>query len=134
MDTTETAKCQDCGRKITAAASIAAGRGSGCRAKVRAAARAAARAAVEAAKPAQLAKAIELIEDAGIIRVSAFYEFAAKSGDGLRTYLVDVPAETCNCMAGERGRYCYHLLAGQILTAAAGRPVRTAARTLALAA
>jgi hypothetical protein len=102
---------------LTAAASIARGRGRTCQAKVRKAA-AAAEAVV---KPEQHAKAVELIEDGGIVHLSRPGIFAAASSDGTTTYVVDTIAATCSCKAGLNGRYCYHVAAAQILTTATAR-------------
>lgn len=110
-------KCQGCGRKLTAATSIARGRGPVCRAKVR-------RAATNAesdVKAEQHAKAVELIEDGGIVPVSRPGVYAASSSDGSTIYLADAAAGTCTCKAGERGRLCYHLHAARILDAATAR-------------
>jgi hypothetical protein len=114
---TTPARCQSCGRKLTAASSVAAGRGPVCRGKVRRAA-----ATVELpVKPEQRAKAIELIEDGGIVPLSRPGVYAAASSDGTTTYVVNVPDQTCTCKAGLNGRYCYHLAAALILSAATGR-------------
>lgn len=104
--------CQDCGRRIWAAASVAAKRGSGCRAKLRAAVRA------SDAKAEQIAKAAELIDDGGIVPVSRPGIYAATSSDGTTIYVVNLPDQTCTCPAGQHGRYCYHLVAATILNAA----------------
>ena len=112
-----TVKCQSCGRKLTSATSVARGRGPVCTAKVR---KAAATAELPC-KPEQRAKAAELIEDGGIVPLSRPGVYAASSSDGTAVYVVDVNAGTCTCKAGQNGRYCYHLAAGQILTAATGR-------------
>lgn len=110
-------KCQECGRKLTSPASVAARRGPGCRAKIRKTA-----ASVQAAmKPEQHAKVIELIEDQGIVRTSRPGVFAATSSDGTAVYVVDMNTATCTCKAGQNGRSCYHAAAAEILTAARAR-------------
>lgn len=122
MDTTgHTAKCQQCGRtrrfRSAAAAANAAPNGRVCAAKVRMIA-----AAVELpCKPEQHAKAVELIEDGGIVRTSRPGVFAVSSSDGSTVYVTDATTRTCSCKAGQNGRYCYHLGAAEILTAASTR-------------
>jgi hypothetical protein len=111
MAPVEHATCQDCGRRIWAAASVAAKRGSGCRAKIRRAARA----AQADVKPGQLAKAVELIDDGGIVPVSRPGIYAATSSDGTTIYVTNLNDGTCTCPAGQHGRYCYHLAAASIL-------------------
>lgn len=114
-----TAKCQECGRtryfRSAEAAANAAPAGRICRARIRQAAAG----AQNAIKPDQYAKAIELIEDGGIVRTSRDGMFAATASDGTTVYVVDVTHQTCGCKAGQHGRYCYHLAAAQILTEAA---------------
>lgn len=115
--TQTTAKCQGCGRVLRAAKSIAIGRGRRCAAKVREAAKA----AQLAFKPAQVAKAEELIADGGIVAIRGRRAFRAVSTDGTRTYLT--APQTCTCAAGlksERAdqRVCFHRIAAAILQAA----------------
>ena len=112
MDTAERVTCQDCGRTLRAARSIAARRGPTCAAKIRRAAKA------SDAKPEQLAKAVELIDDGGIVPVSRPGIYAATSSDGTTIYVVSLPDQTCTCPAGQHGRYCYHLAAATILQTA----------------
>jgi len=109
---TEHVTCQDCGRRIWAAASVAAKRGSGCRAKIRAAIKA------SDVKAEQLAKAAELIDDGGIVPVSRPGVYAASSSDGTTIYVVNLNDQSCTCPAGQHGRYCYHLTAAAILNIA----------------
>ncbi|MFI7468653.1 DUF6011 domain-containing protein [Nonomuraea sp. NPDC049646] len=106
------ANCLSCGRKLTAAASIAAGRGRTCQAKVR---KAAIAADLTTYKPEQIAKAAELIDQNAIVPTSRDRLYAAVSSDGTTTYLVDQAAHTCTCKAGERGIRCYHLAAADVL-------------------
>jgi hypothetical protein len=110
--TAQHAHCLRCGRKLTAASSIKAKYGRGCRAIIRAAAIAA---AVRDFTTAQIDKARELIADGGLIRISHQGVFRAVSSDGTVTYLVH--AEADNCPAGLRGRPCYHKLGARILGA-----------------
>lgn len=107
-----------CGRKLTSAKSIAAGYGPVCLARIR---NAAATVELPGVKPAQHDKALELIADGGIVPTSRPGVFAAVSSDGTTTYLTDAGTGTCTCKAGQAGRYCYHLAAAAILTAASTR-------------
>jgi uncharacterized Zn finger protein len=107
--TAERVTCQDCGRTLRAARSIAARRGPTCRAKIRAAARTA------DVNAGQLAKAVELIDDGGIVPVSRPGVYAATSSDGTTIYVVNLTDATCTCPAGQHGRYCYHMVAATIL-------------------
>jgi hypothetical protein len=107
--------CLRCGRKLTSAKSCAAQVGPTCKAKIAAAAK-----AIEA-KPAQIAKAIELVELAAIVplphRRTGTRAFRVVSSRGDATYLST--ADHCNCPAGLKGRYgCYHMLTVQLITAA----------------
>jgi len=105
--------CTKCGRALRSAASVARRIGPWCLAKVRAAARVKAVAGFTAE---QWAKALELIEDGGIIRTGHAGVYRAVSGDGQRTYLVH--AATDNCPAGLRSRKtCYHSLSARLLGA-----------------
>lgn len=115
-NTTETAHCHRCGRTLTAAASIARGYGRACRAKVREAAKVV---DLTEYKAFQVAKAEELIEQGGIVPTSRTALFLAVSSDGTSRYMVDATEHSCSCPAGDKGRHCYHLLAADILTAAA---------------
>jgi hypothetical protein len=115
--TQTTAKCLGCGRVLRAANSVALGRGRRCLAKVREAVKVAA----SAFKPAQVAKAEELIADGGIIAIRGRRAFHTVSTDGARTYLT--APQTCTCAAGlksERAdqRVCFHRVAASILAAA----------------
>jgi hypothetical protein len=111
-----TARCQSCGRRLTAAASIARGRGRACWAKVRRAATALDRSGFTAQ---QQAKAIELIEQGGLISTSRSALYVAVSSDGVTNYLVDWAEGSCLCPATKP---CYHLLAAAVIEAAAARP------------
>ncbi len=116
MATTTTTKCTRCGRALRSAQSIADGMGRTCKAKV-----AAATVTVAAVyKPAQVAKAAELVELAAIVREGArrSTSFRAVSSRGDAVYAVDQAAHSCTCPAGEKGVACYHLAAADMLTAA----------------
>lgn len=111
--TQTTAKCLGCGRVLRAAKSIAAGRGRRCLAKVREAVKAAA----SAFKPAQVAKAEELIADGGILPIRGRRVFRVVSSNGAATYLA--APQACNCAAGLKSKNtCYHRVAATILAAA----------------
>ena len=118
QDTGKQAHCLRCGRKLTAARSVSEGMGRTCRVRVR---EAAATIELPGVKPEQHARALELIADGGIVPTSRPGVFAAVSSDGTATYIVSVTDGTCSCMAGQKGRYCYHLAGAQILTAASTR-------------
>lgn len=104
-------RCLRCNRPLKSARSLADGMGRTCKAHV-------ARAAKQAtAKPAQVAKAVELIEVGGIIPLRARRVFRTVSSDGTHTYLTAATGQ-CNCPAGLKGRGCYHVLGVQLLAAA----------------
>ncbi|RCG31971.1 hypothetical protein DQ384_05360 [Sphaerisporangium album] len=107
------AKCRRCHRALTSAKSIATGYGPGCAAKIRGAAKTA---DLTDFKPAQIAKATELIEQGGILRTRRPNLYTAVSGDGNTTYLV--ARQACTCPAGIKNRACYHRAALTILAAA----------------
>lgn len=67
------------------------------------------------AKTEQTAKAIELIEDGGIVQIRPTV-FRTVSTDGQELYLSH--PTNCSCPAGRNGRTCYHSLAAQIMLAA----------------
>lgn len=115
-------RCQrpGCGRKLTAPASRTAGYGPVCRRRIRDAA------ALVVAKAEQITKAAALIETCRITLAEPGV-YAAASSNGADIYYV-ADAETCTCPAGERARYCYHLAAAQILTAATLRHAHRATR------
>lgn len=112
MTTTEqTARCARCGRALTSARALRTGYGPTCYTKVRTAAREAA----TRHKPHQTAKAIELIEDGGVVpttRTGVYYTVGT-NGEIYKT------ARTgCTCPAGLTGRYvCYHRIAVEIVEA-----------------
>ena len=110
----KTCKCLRCGRALTSAESIARQYGPTCHAKITAAAKA------SAEKPAQVAKAVELIEVGGLVPLRGRRVFTVVASDGQNTYKTSPAA--CTCAAGLKGRYgCYHRLAAQLITA---RPAR----------
>jgi uncharacterized protein DUF6011/SWIM zinc finger len=119
MSATQTTKCHRCGRVLADAKSVAAGYGRTCRARIDAAAKAAA--SIE--QPAQVAKAVELVEDHGIVRVTGAL-FHAVSSNGTVLYEVTPVIGRCSCRAGQYGLRCYHLIAGEWIS---GQTARTAA-------
>lgn len=106
-------RCMRCGRRLQAAASIAAGYGSGCRARIRTAARTA---DLAAWTQRQLEDARELIEDGGVVPTSRPDVFRTVSSDGLEIHLTHPGA--CNCPAGLRSVRCYHRAAVALVLAA----------------
>lgn len=112
-------RCESCHRPLRAQASVAARRGPRCIAKVRTEARAAA----ERFKAEQVAKAVQLIEDGGLVPTSRPGVYRAVSSSGEVTYLV--AEQACSCRAGLNDRLCYHRIGVAILEAA--RPARRAA-------
>lgn len=109
-------RCPRCRRVLRSARSIAAGVGPTCKAKIAAAAK------TTTAKPAQVAKAAELIELGAIVpirgrRARRTSVFRVVSSDGTRTYLTATTGQ-CNCPAGLKSRDCYHGLAARLVTAA----------------
>jgi hypothetical protein len=122
--TSTTITCRKCGRDITSARSIReasrnGGYGRGCAAKV-------ADTVTSTDQPAEVSeKALELIEDGGIVRVTGAI-FLAVSTTGRVLYEVCPVTGSCTCKAGQHGRRCYHLAAAEAvsgLTAPAPKPV-----------
>jgi hypothetical protein len=105
--TTQTTQCGRCGRTLTDPESVAAGYGPVCAKRIAEAAQASTH------QPAQVAKAVELIETGGMVTVHHGRAYRAVSSDGQRTYLV--AGEACNCPAGLHGRMCYHRVAVELL-------------------
>jgi hypothetical protein len=105
--------CLRCGRRLSSTKSTATGYGPTCTRKVRKSARAE---VIAQHKPAQVAKAQELIEQGGVIPLRRNV-FRTVSSDGTRTYLT--APQACNCAAGLKGKHmCFHRIAAQIVTAA----------------
>lgn len=106
-------RCRRCNRPLKSDASQTRGYGRACAAKVRKAVKAAA----SAFKPAQVAKAEELIADGGIVAIRGRRVFRVVSSNGSGTYLA--APQACNCAAGLRAQHaCYHRVAASILAAA----------------
>lgn len=116
------AHCLRCGRKLTAAKSVADKYGRGCLAKIREAAISEARADFSAD---QQARADELIRDGGLVPTNREGVFRSVSSKGDTTYLTH--SQACTCFAGLKGRRCYHLLAARILGIASRRSLAKAA-------
>lgn len=112
MTATQTAaRCIRCSRVLRSAKSIADGAGRTCKAKIAAAAK------VAPFKPAQVAKAEELIADGGIVAIRGRRVFRVVSTKGDATYLT--APQACNCAAGLRAQHvCYHRIAASIVAAA----------------
>jgi ribosomal protein L37AE/L43A len=109
-------RCLRCRRRLTARASVGAGYGRTCRARIAEGAQVADLATFH---PWQIEKAREAIEQQAIVPLSRPGLFAAVSGDGSTTYLVDTLKASCTCRAAAHGRACYHLAGALILHAAA---------------
>lgn len=106
--------CLRCGRALRSLKSTTSGYGPTCTRKVRESARAE---VIATHKPAQVAKAVELIEQGGIIPLRARRIFTVISSDGTASY--KTAPQACTCPAGLKGRFvCYHRIAAQIVTAA----------------
>lgn len=113
---TRTAQCKRCGRTLTDPKSVAAKLGPVCAKKRAAEARAAA--VIAKHQPVQVDKAIELIGDAGILPVEPGRPvFTVVSSNGVDRYTT-TPTQ-CTCPAGLHGRTCYHLVAAELIVAAA---------------
>jgi Family of unknown function (DUF6011) len=111
---TPVTRCLRCRRTLTAAASVSAGYGPGCRARIRGAALTISPAEFTAA---QIARARELLADGGLISTHRAGIYQSVSGDGGTVYLTHWAG--CTCPAGTRGngRTCYHRAAAWILGA-----------------
>src|SRR5690606_9819310 len=111
--TKTTARCARCGRALTSARALRTGYGPRCYTKVRAAAREVA----AQHKPHQVAKAIELIEDGGVVPTTRTGVYHTVGTEGDEVYKTAITG--CTCPAGLRGRYvCYHRIAVEIVEAA----------------
>ena len=110
-NTKTTARCARCGRALTSARALRTGYGPRCYTMVRAAAREVA----AQHKAHQVAKAIELIEDGGVVpttRAGVYYTV------GTEGEVYKAATTGCTCPAGLRGKYtCYHRIAVEIIQA-----------------
>jgi hypothetical protein len=102
------ARCTRCGRKLSDAKSVARGYGRACGQRI------AAEAKVSAEKPEQVAKAVELLAVGAVVplRPGRVWLVVGSKGETYRT----APA-ACTCLAGVRGRMCYHRVATAMLAA-----------------
>lgn len=109
-----TTKCSECHRPLTAAKSIARGRGPVCdlKARRRAAAARLARIFKDADRAAN--KALRHLADKAIIPTRHDGQYLAVATEGDTAYLVDTIDRTCTCKAGQRHGRCTHLLAADI--------------------
>jgi Family of unknown function (DUF6011) len=119
--------CNRCGRVLTSAESIARGYGAWCAwlqwAEEKAEAdRERMIAAVLGVKPETTSKALELIDDGGIVfwavrldvlNGELFSRYRVVSSDGTRYY--NTSYSTCCCEAGAHGYTCYHVVAVRII-------------------
>ncbi|GAA4626969.1 hypothetical protein GCM10023196_037350 [Actinoallomurus vinaceus] len=111
MDTAT--RCRKCGRPLRNAKSIARGYGPTCKARIVAAAKTT---DLSDYTPAQIDRAIEVIEMDAAIPTGRPNVLRIVSGDGSTSYLTTDQA--CNCPAGLRQRRCYHRATATILNAA----------------
>ncbi len=109
---THTVKCLRCHRRITSPASIATGYGTGCLRKIR---KAAVSGRLAKFSPRQVADAVELIEDGGVVPLRRrIYLTVGGKGEVYRT----ATTGNCNCPAGLRGTSpCYHAAAVALIAA-----------------
>ena len=114
-DQAKTVRC-NCGRTLTDPRSIARGMGPVCARKARRAAEVIDLSAFRDSKAAK-SKAVELVEQAGIIPASRPGLFLAVSSDGANTYLVDTLEGSCTCKGFAHQGRCFHGVAAAILTA-----------------
>ncbi len=107
-------RCRKCRHVLRTAKSIALGYGPTCMKRIKE------NAAIAATdfKPAQVEKAMELIELGAIIATVHALLFKVVPASGAGRYIVNTSTRACTCKAGARGVRCYHLAAAQILTAA----------------
>lgn len=108
--TTKTSHCARCGRTLRDPKSIAAGVGPRCAKRIAEAAIV----VMAANSAAAVGKAIELIGDAGIVRVG-LGQFVTVSSRGDVRY--ETTPVSCTCTAGVYGRACYHQVAAQLIAA-----------------
>lgn len=108
--TTKTSQCKRCGRTLTDPKSVAAGIGPRCAKRIADAA------VIVMAQHSEtsVAKAVELIGDAGIVHVGRGL-FVTVSSDGITRY--ETTAASCACKAGTFGRTCYHQVAAKLIAA-----------------
>ncbi|ADP78361.1 DUF6011 domain-containing protein [Pseudofrankia inefficax] len=107
------ATCLGCGRRITAAASVARGYGEGCWRRARR------RAALLAGSfsDRQVEQAVEAVEDGAIVPAETPRAWLVVSSKGDEVYQTDGAA--CDCPAGQSGRICWHLASVALVERAA---------------
>lgn len=111
--TTHETRCLKCHRLLRCPSPD--GYGPKCRAKLRRAAR---NTELTQYKETLLAKAVELIEQGGLVPLRKNRVFTVSSSDGTTTY--KAARQGCTCPAGIKGRYvCYHRIAAHIVSLAA---------------
>lgn len=108
----EIERCRRCGRRLWSQKSRDIGYGRFCYRKVRA--------AVDALRPSptQIDRALELIEDGGIVDVGGRFNnlvFRIVGTDGEIRYRCT--PNLCTCPAGQADRLCYHRVAVAVATA-----------------
>ncbi len=111
--TGQPAVCGRCGRRLSSTVSIERGYGRHCFGKVKALTAIVGN-STEARYTTQINKAIEVIEDAGVLRYYGAYLVVASNG--LCAYAVDAEALTCTCTAGIFQKPCYHRAAVYLVT------------------
>lgn len=111
---TATTTCIRCGRTLRSEKSVADGMGRTCKARVRAAAEVVDLTQFRDARAAKN-RAVELIEQAGVIPASRAGLFLAVSSDGTNTYLVDTDEGSCTCKGYVNAGHCFHLVAANLL-------------------
>jgi hypothetical protein len=107
-DTSHEARCLRCGRKLSAAKSVAASFGPGCLAAIRREAR---EHALDGLTAKQAAEATEIVADGGVVPSAHKGVWLAASGDGSQVYRA-TPGGQCNCKWGMRtlpGKPCKHV-------------------------
>ena len=121
--TTQTRKCLGgCGYTLTSARAVARGYGSRCWAKIRKAAKTA---DLSAWTPAQVAEALQAIDDGAVVPSNREGVFHVVSTDGSEVHLT--AEHGCNCTNGLQNkppRPCWHRCGVAIVKATAGRPAR----------
>ncbi|MDX2813389.1 hypothetical protein PV410_12600 [Streptomyces sp. PA03-5A] len=112
--TTEPTRCRRCNRLLRCPSPD--GYGPKCRTRIRKASRSE---VVAPYKPHLVAKAVELLEQGGVLPLRAKRVFEVVSADGSKTYRTAATGQ-CNCPAGLKTRpyACYHAIAVRIAAVA----------------
>ncbi len=106
--TDATTKCRRCNRKLTAAASVAAGYGPGCIRKVRA--------DVTDYTPEQTAKALRVVETGGVRKVRGGTDALFQVRGTYNTYWTSYT--DCSCLGMADHGDCYHVESVRLAVAA----------------